>query len=83
MNLYQYYIVEVQKYADGSYGHIVHIAYDEDPDKARLKGDAKYYEILSAAAISTLPQHAVSLLAATGRAVDSKCYYHDAVTPEE
>ena len=28
---------EIQKYANGEYGHIVHFAYDEDRTKARLK----------------------------------------------
>ena len=35
--MYQYYILEVQKHADGEFGDIRHFAYDEDPDKARLK----------------------------------------------
>lgn len=53
----QYYIVEIQQYANGEYGHIVHYAFDEDPDMARKKGDSKYYEVLSAAAVSNLPCH--------------------------
>ena len=46
----QYYIMELQKYTDGSFGDIKHIAYDEDPTKARLKGeeDPYDYEELSA-----------------------------------
>ena len=74
--IYQYYILEIQKYQDGSYGHIVHIAYDENPDTARLEGDSKFFEVLSYAAVSALPQHAVVLIASSGRVIDSKCYIH-------
>lgn len=49
--MFQYYVIEIQKYTDGSYGHLVHAAYDEDQTQARLKGESKYYEVLSAAAI--------------------------------
>ncbi len=41
--MYQYYIIEIQRYANGEYGHIVHWAFDQDPDKARLKAEAKYH----------------------------------------
>ena len=75
--LYQYYILEIQKYQDGTYGHIVHIAYDEDEETARLKGDSKYYEVLSSAAVSSLPQHSVVLMESTGRFIDNKCYRHN------
>ena len=36
----QFYIIEIQKYANGEFGHIVHFAYDEDATKARLKAEA-------------------------------------------
>jgi hypothetical protein len=74
--VYQYYVVEIQQYQDGTYGHIVHYAYDEDPDKARMKGESKYYEVLSAAAISELPSHAAILFSAEGFPIDHKCYKH-------
>ena len=60
--MYQYYVIEIQKYADGTYGHIVHPAYDEDQMEARLKGESKYHEVLAAAAISQLPQHGAMLM---------------------
>ena len=81
MALTQYYIVEVQQYNDGSFGHIVHFAYDEDPERARNKADAKYYQVLSAAAESNLPCHSVILFS-------SECFplldgrYHHTPTPE-
>ena len=76
--VYQYYVVEVQQYADKSYGHIVHFAYDEDPDKARLKGEAKYHEVLAAAAISDLPCHSAIMFSTEGFPIMNQCYKHPA-----
>lgn len=39
----QFYIIEIQKYVNGEFGHIVHFAYDEDATKARLKAESKYH----------------------------------------
>ena len=78
----QYYVFEVQKYANGEFGHIVHYAYDEDANKARLKAESKYHEVLAAAAVSELPQHSATLLTSDGRAVMSQCYRHEVVEPE-
>lgn len=72
----QFYIVEIQQYANGEYGHIVHYAYDEDPDKARLKGESKYHEVLAAAAISELPSHAAILFNTQGQPIMNRCYTH-------
>lgn len=78
----QFYIVEIQQYASGEYGHLVHYAYDEDPDKARLKGESKYHEVLSAAAISDLPSHAAIMFSTEGFPIMHQCYKHtDAPTP--
>lgn len=81
-NLYQFYIIEVQRYSDGSYGDIKHFAYDEDPDMARLKAESKYYQVLSAAAISNLPSHAAILFSSEGFPIMHQCYKHD-VAPEQ
>lgn len=72
----QYYIMELQKYVDGSYGDIKHIAYDEDPTKARLKGESKFYEILSAAAISEIPVHAAIMFTSEGVPIMNQRYVH-------
>lgn len=72
----QFYIVEIQQYQDWTFGHIVHFAYDEDPDVARLKGESKYYEVLSAAAVSNLPSHAAIMFSADGFPIMDKCYKH-------
>ena len=78
----QYYIIEIQQYANGEYGHIVHFAYDEDASKARLKAESKYHEVLAAAAVSELQSHAATLLTADGRAIMNQCYKHALPTPE-
>ena len=79
----QYYIIEIQKYLTGEFGHIVHYAYDENPTMARLKAESKYHEVLAAAAISALPQHSATLMASDGRAIINQCYKHEVEpTPE-
>ena len=78
----QYYVVEIQTYADGTYGHLVHPAYDEDPNKAHLKAESKFHEILAAAAISELPSHAAILFTSEGYPLMNQCYKHPIVTPE-
>ena len=90
----QYYILEIQRYWEqdgngantnvpGGFGHIVHFAFDENPTKARLKAEAKYHEVLAAAAVSELPQHSATLITSDGRVVMNQCYKHEAeVEPE-
>ena len=72
----QFYVLEIQQYANGEYGHIVHFAYDIDPNKARLKGESKYHGVLEAAAISELPSHAAILVGADGFPLMHQCYRH-------
>lgn len=81
--MYQYYIIEIQKYANGEYGHLVHWASDENADRARMKAESKYHEVLAAAAISELPQHAAALLASDGAELMRQCYYHTAAPAPE
>ena len=76
----QYYVLEIQQYANGEYGHLVHFAYDVDANAARLKGESKYYEILSAAAVSTLPSHAAILISSEGFPIMHQCYKHEVQT---
>lgn len=80
----QYYIFEIQQYANGEYGHIVHFAYDEDAAKARLKAESKWHEVLAAAAVSELPSHSATLITADGRVLPgyNQCYKHEVPTPE-
>lgn len=72
----QFYVVEIQQYDNGEFGHIVHYAYDNDPDKARLKGESKYHEVLAAAAVSELPSHAAIMFSTEGFPLMHQCYKH-------
>lgn len=72
----QYYVIELQKYADGTYGDIKHVVWDEDPTKARLKAESKFHEILAAAAISELPVHAAIMFTSDGVPVMNQKYVH-------
>lgn len=74
--MYQFYIMELQKYQNGEYGNLVHFAYDEDPDMARLKGESKYHEILAAAAVSNLLEHGAILMSSDCTPVLYQCYKH-------
>ena len=77
----QYYIIEIQQYANGEYGHIVHYAWDEDADKARLKAESKYHEILSAAAVSETKKHSAVILSDESFPVLHACYKHNVTAP--
>ena len=77
----QYYVIEIQQYVNGEYGHLVHFAYDTDANAARLKGESKYHEILAAAAVSNLPSHAATLISSEGFPIMHQCYKHE-VQPE-
>ena len=78
----QYYIIEIQQYANGEYGHQVHFAYDTDAVKARLKAESKYHEVLAAAAVSELQSHSATLLMSDGRVIMNQCYKHALPEPE-
>ena len=78
----QFYILEIQQYANGEFGDIRHVAYEEDPGKARLKAESKYHEVLAAAAVSELPSHSATLITSDGRVVMNQCYKHAIPTPE-
>lgn len=75
--MFQYYIIEIQKYHDGSYAHLVHYAYDEDENLARLKAESKYHEVLTAAAISDTAMHSATLISADGKPRRNECYTHN------
>lgn len=78
----QFYIVEIQQYANGEYGHIVHFAYDESATKARLKAESKYHEVLAAAAVSELPTHSAILFNSEGFPLANYSYSHREEPPE-
>ena len=79
----QYYIVEIQQAANGSFAHLVHTASDADPDKARMSADSVYHQVLAAAAISNLPTHAAILFSSEGFPIMNQCYKHGAIESQE
>lgn len=81
--MYQFYVVEIQKYNNGEYGHLVHYAYDEDPDKARLKAESKYHEVLAAAAISETAEHSAIMFNTEGFPLMHQCYKHEVAEQSE
>ena len=81
--MYQFYILEIQQYANGTFGHLVHYAYDENADAARLKAEAKYHQVLAAAAVSNLPSHSATIIAQDGFPVMYQCYKHEVIPEPE
>ena len=70
-----YYIIEIQKYQDGTFGHLVHYA------DTRNRAESKYHEVLAAAAISELPQHSAALISDQGFPILNQCYTHEVINP--
>ena len=88
----QFYIVEVKQLPNAEYEHQVYWVWDADADKARLKAESKYHEVLAAAAISNTMSHAAILFSTEGFPLVHQCYKHQPVvetpaaepeTPEE
>ena len=73
----QFYIVEIQKYNNGEFGHLVHYEYDADPEKARLKAESKYHTVLAAAAISETAEHSAIMFSTEGFPIMHQCYKHE------
>lgn len=74
--MFQNYVVEIRKDANGDFEHDVYWAFDEDADTAMLKAESKYHEVLSRAAVSTLAEHSAILFTSEGFPKDHKCYKH-------
>ena len=66
----KYYIIEIQKQIDGTCAHLVHTA------DARNQAESIYHQVLAAAAISNVFQHAAVLLKDTGVEIMHQCYNH-------
>ena len=66
-----FYVLEIQKYKDGSYGHLVHTAETQE------QAESKYYGVLQYAAISDLPKHSTALLSEDGVELMCKSYTHE------
>lgn len=75
--VYQYYIFEIKRFANGELEHSVDWAFDENEGIARLKGESKWHEKLSVAALSETSTHSVMLIGTEGQTIKSECYYHN------
>lgn len=78
----QLYIIEVKKTQAGEFEHNVFWVWDENPNKARLKGESKYHEVLAAAAVSTMAEHSCILFTEEGFPLMHQCYKHEEVSEE-
>lgn len=74
--MYQFYTAEIIKTQSGEFEHDIKWFWDEDETTARLKGEAKFHEILSRAATSNYAEHAAILFSSRGNRIMDKCYYH-------
>ena len=74
----KYIVTEIQTFEGGNISTPSY-AYDD-----RLAAESKYHALLSGAAISKLPLHAVVLMTSDGRIVASQAYKHEVeLIPEE
>ena len=74
--VYQFYTAEITKDANGDYSHDIKWHWDEDATKAQLKGEAKYHEIMSRAAVSEFAEHGAILFSSRCKRIMDKCYIH-------
>ena len=72
----QLYITEVKKTASGEYEHNNYWVYDENETQARLKGEAKFHEILATAAVSAYKEHGAILFTSQCVPVMHQFYSH-------
>ena len=76
--MFQFYTVEVTKTHAGDLSHDVKWHYDEDATKAQKKGEAKFHEIMSRAAVSgdEYAMHSAILFSEEGFPLMHQCYLH-------
>lgn len=65
-----YIVIELQKNAEGVVSNIV-TAYEN-----LAEAESKYYAVLSAAAVSTIPVHSAIIVSEEGFPVKHQCYKH-------
>lgn len=73
----KYLVIEIQKFANGSMSTPAY-AYDN-----LNSAEAKYYSILAAAAVSSLPVHSCILMSEEGFPLRHECYKHEPVAENE
>ena len=78
----QFYILEIKQLNNGEFEHQVHYAWDENAQKARLKAESKYHEILSQAAVSDTKKHSAIIVSEESFPVVNQCYKHESEVAE-
>lgn len=73
----QYYIVEIKQLTTGEYEHYVHYVWDADRERAFMKAQNKYHEILSTAALSNTKKHSAIIIDDSGARVESRSFKHE------
>ena len=72
--IYQFYVIEIKRDANGEYEHNIRWAWDADRDLAQRKAEAIAHGMLAEAAMSETISHSVTVLTDQGFTVMNKCY---------
>lgn len=75
-----YFVLEIQKWCDGTWHHIV-FQYDD-----RMQAEAKFHYILSEAAVAQIPRNGAVVIDGNGSVLMSYIYQHgewEGYVPEE
>lgn len=75
--LTQIYVTEIKQYHNGEFEHQNYWLWDQDADIARQKAEAKFHEILAAAATSDTATHAAIMFTSEGFPLRNECYHHE------
>lgn len=65
-----YIVIELQKNADGVVSNLV------TSHNTLAEAESKYYSVLAAAALSTIPVHSAIIVSEEGFPVKNQCYKH-------
>jgi hypothetical protein len=65
-----YIVIELQKNADGAVANLV------TSHNTLAEAESKYYSVLAAAALSTIPVHSAIIVSEEGFPVKNQCYKH-------
>lgn len=71
-----YIVIELQTMPDGAIGNFVFAFIGKTEKENEQDAFSKYFAILSAAAVSSLPCHAAVILTSTGRQIASQFFEH-------
>lgn len=75
--VYQYYVVEIKRFYNGELEHNVTWHWDADQDKARLKAESKWHEVMASACLSETLTHGAIMFSSEGFPCLNGCYHHD------